>query len=399
MPLVMPETMPSVLAVGGHLKNTVALSVGNKVFVSQHIGDMETPQAFAAFEGVIGDFLRMYEATPEAVVHDLHPDYPSTLWAEESVAEVPDSSPGTDWGSLLAGKPTLAVQHHHAHLASCLADNGIRGTALGVTWDGTGYGTDHSVWGGEFLRGDCGGFSRVARLRPFLLPGGKAAVKEPRRTALALLWELLGEEAFEQRLLPPLQAFEDSDLRLLRQMLRQELRSPPTSSVGRLFDGVAALAGLHQAVTFEGQAAMALEFVADANLQEAYPINLAPPAGERSLSLRAPEDEEGVLEVDWLPTLAALLEDSRHGFEASIIAARFHNALVEAVVEVAQAIGEPRVALTGGCFQNRILTERAATRLREAGFEVLVHRQVPPNDGGISLGQIAVAAEQLQRGS
>ncbi len=187
MPLILESEGPVVLAVGGHLKNVVALSVGGRVFLSQHIGDMETPQAFSAFEAVIRDFLEVYEAEPEVIVHDLHPDYATTRWALDSVA---DRSP--EWKRVLTGKPTLGVQHHHAHLAACLAENHIEGTALGITWDGTGYGTDGTVWGGEFLLGDAGGFRRVARLRRFRLPGGDAAVKEPRRVALAVLWEMWG---------------------------------------------------------------------------------------------------------------------------------------------------------------------------------------------------------------
>jgi hydrogenase maturation protein HypF len=379
MPLILGRPGPVVLAVGGHLKNVVALSVGDRVFLSQHIGDMETPQAFGAFEAVIRDFLAVYDAEPDVVAHDLHPDYPTTRWAFEAVA-----GQSGDWQSRLAGKPTVGVQHHHAHLAACLVENHIEGPALGITWDGTGYGTDATVWGGEFLLGDTRDFQRVAHLRRFRLPGGDAAVKEPRRVALAVLWEMWGENAFDREDLAPIRAIEESERRLLATMLAKGFRSPVTSSAGRLFDAVAALIDVRQRVSFEGQAAMALEFMADA--QE---------TGSYSFALRAADGEPETLELDWQPIVEGVIEDSQRHVDPGIIAGRFHNTLVEALVAVAERIGETRVALTGGCFQNRLLTERAASRLRESGLDVLIHRQVPANDGGISLGQVAIAAARF----
>ncbi|MCP3962368.1 MAG: carbamoyltransferase HypF [bacterium] len=391
LPVMLKEPVPTILAVGGHLKNTVALSVGDQVFVSQHIGDMETPQARDAFERVIRDFLDLYEAEPVAIVHDLHPDYPSTRWAR-SVVEGDSDSAG--WKAALAGLPLVGVQHHHAHLVSCLADNGVDGPALGVTWDGTGHGTDATVWGGEFLRGDAAGFERVAHLRPFRLPGGEAAIKEPRRSSLALLWDLWGEDVLNRRELNTIAAFTGSEPRVLVGLLERGFRAPVTTSAGRLFDAVASLLGLHQRTRFEGQAAMALEFVADQDVDDAYPLPL--------------EAGEPTRQLDWRPLVEAILEDWRRGTDAGIISARFHNALADAVVTVARETVmretvtretvEPRVALTGGCFQNRLLTERTAQRLRRAGFEVLLQRQVPANDGGISLGQVAIAAAWLAAG-
>jgi hydrogenase maturation protein HypF len=398
MPLVSRRSLPTLLAVGAHLKNTVALSVGDKIFLSQHIGDMETPQAFGAFEAVAKDFLAMYEARPVAVVNDLHPDYPSTHWVERTVgSDATELALADEWKSVLIGKPTFAVQHHHAHLAACLMEHEVENRALGVTWDGTGYGTDGTVWGGEFLLGDMASFSRVCRLRPFHLPGGDAAVKQPRRCGLALLWEMLGDEVLDRTDLTAIQAFDEAELRLLGQMLESGLNSPRTTSAGRLFDAVASLLGIRQRVSFEGQAAMAVEWVADKDLRDAYPIVVATPSADRELFTPAPEDREEILEIDWQPLVEAMLEDSRRGVDVGMIAARFHNALAEAILAVAKAVGEPKVALTGGCFQNRLLTERASQRLREAGFDVLLHRQVPPNDGGISLGQIAVAAARMER--
>jgi hydrogenase maturation protein HypF len=388
LPVLLGAEAPTILAVGAHLKNTVALSVGRQVFISQHIGDLETPEALAAFERVITDFLRMYEAAPVAVAHDLHPDYASTRYAQERFnvltyqrANVPTCQ--------RANVPTpVPVQHHHAHLAACLAENGTAGPALGVTWDGTGYGTDGTIWGGEFLLGDAAGFTRAAHLRPFRLLGGDAAVYEPRRVALALLCEIYGDAALVMDDLAPMRSFSISERHLLGRMLARGVNAPVTTSAGRLFDGIAALIGLNQEVSFEGQAAMALEFASSLREGGAYPLLLTTP--------QMTEGQDAPYVLDWQPMVEAILADLRAGVEQGIIAARFHGALVNAIEAVAVKVDEPRVALTGGCFQNRLLTQRAADRLERTGFEVLLHRLVPPNDGGISLGQVAVAAAQLR---
>jgi hydrogenase maturation protein HypF len=232
----------------------------------------------------------------------------------------------------------------------------------------------------------------VAHLRPFRLPGGDAAARGPRRVALALLWELYGEVSLEMDDLAPIRALPPSERQVLGQMLRRGLSAPSTTSAGRLFDGVAALLGLHQQVSFEGQAAMALEYIADPAMSDAYPMAVS--------TQRSPADSSFIVHrssfiLDWQPLLEALVHDLRAGVSSGIMAARFHNALVDGIVQVAQFIGQPQVALTGGCFQNRLLLERTAGRLRQTGFDVLLHRQVPPNDGGISLGQVAVAATRL----
>jgi len=392
LPVLLKEPAPTILAVGAHLKNTVALSIGRQVFISQHIGDLETPEAMVAFERVIADFLRLYEAQPVAIAHDLHPDYLSTKWAQEN----------HQWQIANRTSPVaqlVPVQHHHAHLAACLAENQAEGPALGVTWDGTGYGPDGTIWGGEFLLGDAAGYERVAHLRPFRLPGGEAAVKEPRRTALALLWELYGDAALEMDDLAPIRALRPAERKLLAQMLGRGVNAPITTSAGRLFDGIAALIGLHGVISFEGQAAMALEFAADGRETGAYEVVIE--EGRETSNVKRETSNvtfyasRFTLLLDWAPWVAGALADLRRGVSQGIIAARFHNALVEAIAAVAQRVGATRVALSGGCFQNRLLTERAADRLRRAGFEVLLHRQVPPNDGGISLGQVAVAAARL----
>jgi len=369
LPVLLKHEVPPILAVGAHLKNTIALSVEQQVFVSQHIGDLDTPEACAAFERVITDFLRLYEVEPVAIAHDLHPDYFSTRYAKSQIGN---------------RQLPIAVQHHHAHLASCLAENEVEGPALGVTWDGTGYGLDGTVWGGEFLWGDASGFERVAHLRTFRLPGGEAAVKEPRRTALGVLWEHFGPQALEWKDLSPVAAFSSSERRLLGQMLERGVNSPVTSSAGRLFDAVAALVGLRQQIRFEAQAAMMLEYAVDEAVTDAYPLP----------TTQYPIPNTQSIVLDWGPLLEALLADIRRGMPVGVMAARFHNALVEGMVAVAQVVGAERAALSGGCFQNRILLERAYRRLAEAGLRVYVHQRIPPNDGGIALGQVAVAAAQ-----
>ncbi|MGE3536458.1 MAG: carbamoyltransferase HypF [Candidatus Tectimicrobiota bacterium] len=368
-PMNLPQPVPTLLAVGAQLKNTVALSLGQQIVLSQHIGDLDTPQTLAMFERVSLDLLRLYEATPVAIAHDMHPGYTSTHWAQAYASRM--------------GLPLLPVQHHHAHLASCLTEHGSNGPALGVIWDGTGYGPDGRIWGGEFLLGTTAAVRRVAHLRPFGLPGGEAAVREPRRVALALLWALEGETGLDRQELLPVQACSATERHLLGQMLARGLNTPLTTSAGRLFDAIAALLGLQQRLSFEGQAAMALETLADTRVNEAYPIGLT-----------AATAEQPALLLDWEPMVWAILEDLRHGLPLPRLAARFHNAMVEAIVRVAQTVGEPCVALSGGCFQNRWLSERLTERLRALGFQVLLQRQVPPNDGGISLGQVAVAAAQ-----
>lgn len=401
LPIMRAGERPTILGVGAHLKNTIALSVRNQVFISQHIGDLETPEAMNAFERVIADFLRLYEATPVAIAHDLHPDYLSTKWAQGA------GGAGRSSVTPLDPRPALfAVQHHHAHLGACLAENRAA-RALGVTWDGTGYGTDGTIWGGEFLLGDAQGFTRVAHLRPFRLPGGDAAIREPRRAALALLWELYGDAALERDDLAPIRAFHRAERKTLAQVLNKRVNAPITTSAGRLFDGIAALIGMHQQVSFEGQAAMALEYLADVNTTAAYAFLLKDEArsmkDEKSSSLTLHTCTCGKRRckcpssfvLDWQPLLESVLADLSRGVERGIMAARFHNALVQAIVAVAQKIGEPSVALSGGCFQNHWLTERAAARLAAEGFRVLLHRAVPPNDGCISLGQVVVAAARI----
>ncbi len=350
------QKRPAILALGAHLKNTVALQVNGNVFVSQHIGDLATAEAHIAFRRTAVDLPRLYDEVPEFIACDLHPDYLSTKYAQE------------------LPQPKIAVQHHWAHVVACMAENEVPPPALGVAWDGTGYGTDGTIWGGEFfLARTDGGFERIAHLRPFRLPGGERAVREPRRSALGLLHAVYGDELWRREDL--LRAFSSKELRLLRQMLEKQVQAPLTSSAGRLFDAVACLAGLRDRVSFEGQAAMELEFIADPSVADAYPF---------SLKSTKP------IVIDWEPAIRALVDDA--GAAASVISAKFHHMLAEVVVAVARTAGEPRVVLSGGCFQNRLLTERIIERLREEDFRPYWHQRIPPNDGGIALGQAVAAA-------
>ena len=372
------EPAKAVLAVGAHLKNTVALSAGSQAFVSQHIGDLETDAAYEAFRKVIADLEKLYESQPSIVVCDEHPDYLSSKFAQSIAA------PGRGSNKTVTKEKApalLKVQHHVAHILACMAENELTPPLLGASWDGTGYGPDGTVWGGEFFvltENEC---ERVAHLRQFRLPGAEKAIREPRRTALGLLYEIFGAEVFEMRQSAALAAFSNNELKSLQTMLTRALNSPLTSSAGRLFDAVASLINLRQQVRFEGQAAMELEFaIQGCNSTEAYPFPLeAPPHGER------------VLKLNWQPLVQAILRDFSDNVGAALIATRFHNSMVEGIVAVARKVGQSRVLLSGGCFQNRYLTERAIARLREEGFQPYWHQRLPPNDGGIALGQIIAA--------
>ena len=336
LPLLVPKPLPPVLAVGAHLKNTIAIALGRQVVVSQHIGDLDTLEARLLFEHTIDDLCRLYRFKPEAVACDLHPDYASTAWAKAS------------------GLPVIGIQHHYAHAASCAAENALAEPYLAVSWDGTGYGLDGTIWGGEIFLVDEGRFERISHLRPFRLPGGEAAVREGWRGAASVLADI-GVR---------------SGPGAIHQMLSRDLNSPWTTSVGRLFDAVASITGVAQESKFEGQAAMLLEWVIrDLDTAEAYPL----PDG------------------DWRELVEAVLADMRTGTPAQILSAKFHNSLVQWMIETAERASVPRIVLSGGVFQNRYLTERAVHVLESGGFRVYTHQRVPANDGGIALGQAVLA--------
>jgi len=397
-PKVQSSKSKVVLAVGAHLKNTVALAVDENVFISQHIGDLETEPANEAFRRVAGDLSKLYDAPPQIIAADLHPDYLSTKYALER--RIPSQQESTNANSQHAetalGVPEIIqVQHHVAHVLSCIAENEVPLPALGVAWDGTGYGTDGTIWGGEFFIVTEDSVERAAHLRPFRLPGGDAAVKEPRRVALGQLFELHGEAIFQKKDLPVVAAFSTGELATLKTMLQRELYSPVTTSIGRLFDAVASLAGLRQRMRFEGQAAMELEFALGGIATEdvySLPIVVCDAAHPAESAARNPPP---TMILDWAPMIEALLSDVQNGVAVGIISAKFHNALAEAVVGVAKRVGVMRVALSGGCFQNRYLTARVVTRLREENFSPYWHQRVPTNDGGIALGQIFAVRNHL----
>jgi hydrogenase maturation protein HypF len=361
LPVATSPSGRAVLAVGGHQKNTVAFSSGGQIFLGPHVGDLDTAPAFACLEHTVDTLCRLYDLEPEVVACDAHPDYASTRFARAR------------------GGKVLPVQHHHAHVLAGMADNEIAPPVLGVAWDGSGRGEDGTVWGGEFLRIGAVSFDRVAWLHPFPLPGGERAVREPRRSALGALYAIHGDGLFDREGDAPLLQFTAQERLVLRGMLSSEVNSPRTSSAGRLFDAVASLTGLRQVARFEGQAAMALEFAMD-GLE-----------GDRHYPFELRADGTGLV-VDWRPALEEVWRDARKGIAAGPISLGFHNTLAEMIVAVARRSGESRVVLSGGCFQNRYLSERAIQRLRAAGFLPFWHQRIPPNDGGIAVGQALAAA-------
>ncbi|MCP9449132.1 MAG: carbamoyltransferase HypF [Nitrospira sp.] len=362
----------TVLALGGHLKNTIALLQQDRVWMSQHLGDLSTLEADHAFRQTVEDLQRLLHVTPSLVACDLHPDYRSSILARELAAQ---------WSV-----PLVAVQHHHAHVVSCMAEHGLEGPVLGVAWDGAGYGTDGVVWGGEFLIAEPDRFERFAHLRPFRLPGGEAAMKEPARSAASLLWDLMGEQMPAQWFsLWPVTAEERERLVML---MKSPVTSAWTTSVGRLFDAVASLTGLCQRTSFEGQAAMVVEFAAEQGRVHGE-------TGAYCFEIAKTDRGGNRLIVDWRPMVTELVQDLQQGASPERIAARFHHGLAQALVRIAQAAGLPHVVLTGGCFQNGLLRCLARQGLEKAGFIVYCHRLVPPNDGGLSLGQAVVAACQV----
>lgn len=364
-PIAMPvECRHPILAVGGQLKGTFALGQGRLAFLSHHLGDLDHYDAFQAFTRDIELYQELLAVRPALIVHDLHPDYVSTGYATETARRI--------------GCRLLSVQHHHAHMASCMAEHGLTEPVIGVTLDGAGFGPDGAIWGGEFLVGDLCNYQRMAHFRYVGMPGGDQATREPWRMAAAFLEDAQAEcKPFAARILP-------AKMRTIKQMLAGGFHTPPTSSAGRLFDAVASLAGIRDLVSYEGQAAVELECLATEGKDLAvYPFLVAPATN----SLRI---------IDTRPLIRAVAHDAEQSAAPATIARRFHSTMVEIIVQVCQDIhghnGLATVVLTGGVFQNALLSSETTTRLKECGFLVYRHRLVPPNDGGLSLGQLAVAA-------
>lgn len=355
---------PSILAVGGLQKGALALWTGHQAVLSPHIGDLDGPETRRAFNDVVRDLSSLYDCQPQIVVHDVHPDYFTTAWARRS------------------GKQTLAVQHHHAHaVATMIEHNLLDREVLALTWDGSGYGPDGTIWGGEVLRARVASFERLASLAPLPLPGGDAAIRQPARVALALVEETIGAATIPAALLSRL-GFTTATARSLLQMTGRRVNTPLTSSVGRLFDGVACLLLGINSVSYEGEAAVCLEAIADAQAQDAYPLPLQ-------------VDAAGLPRGDWRPLVCRLLQDIKEGAPASVCAARFHNALARWTAAVIAGHPERDVVLGGGCFQNALLTQRVSRAIECLGKKVHRPGLIPPGDGGLAAGQLGVALGSL----
>jgi hydrogenase maturation protein HypF len=363
------QPVRQVVACGAELKNTLCLTVDHYAILSQHIGDLENYETLLFFEETLENLRKLYRVTPEAIAYDLHPQYVSSRFAMRSPIQ-----------------HKIGVQHHHAHIASCMAENHVKGKVIGVAFDGTGYGTDGKIWGGEFLVADFASFERRAHLRYVPLPGGDAAVRQPWRMALSYLRDSVGAGPLPD-FLPFFNDIPEKQISLIDAMIARGIQCVQTSSCGRLFDAIASLTGVRQEVTFEGQAAIALETAAAKSITEHYSYEI---------------HDGDPIQIDLRPMIRSIVDDLRSSQAPEAIAARFHNTLAYIIVDMSSRIRNSenlnRVCLSGGSFQNHYLLGRAVNGLREKGFEVFIHAAVPPNDGGISLGQAVIANEVLQSG-
>ena len=358
------------LAVGGELKNTICLIKGKHAFLSQHIGDLENVESYSFFHEAIRHLEQILEIQPKIIAYDLHPDYFSTKWALQQ-----------------SGAQLVAVQHHHAHIASCMAENHLEGRVIGFALDGTGYGTDGNIWGGEVLIAGYEDFERAAHLEYVPLPGGAAAIREPWRMAVSYLAHHFGRDFLKLDVLkmdiPFVRQLNRPKVDLLFRMMEQGVNSPLTSSCGRLFDAVAALIGIRQQINYEAQAAIELEMAISSSKDETgYPLELVPDGDNWIISTRA--------------MFEALLHDLGQNVPVPAISQRFHNGLVEGFVQTATILRNKtaldRVCLSGGTFHNIYLSQQLEASLSKAGFEVFTQKEVPSGDGGLSLGQAVVAA-------
>jgi hydrogenase maturation protein HypF len=366
-PVSLDKEYPEVLALGPYLKSTACIITKNRAYLSPHIGDLETPEARDFLQENLSLLKSISKTSPDIIACDMHPDYFSTALAKQ-----------------LAPKTLIQVQHHHAHIVSCMAENKIFGNVIGIAMDGTGYGPDNTVWGGEFLVADEKDFIRAGHLKNLIIPGGESSIREIWRIALSLLrqthpgsWKQLAKKL---NICPA-----DQDLDLFKTVLEKEINCFTTSSLGRLFDGVSCLIGMRNRVSFEGQAAMELESIAE-------------PKNDKVLEFSI-NNENNTYILDLMPAIKDIIEIKRNRKDNNYLASAFHNTLISAFTKMAETIRTEkdlnRVVLSGGCFQNRILLEGCVNKMEEKGFEVITHSLVPTNDGGISLGQAVCAAEQL----
>jgi hydrogenase maturation protein HypF len=362
VPIFLKNRLKPILACGAELKNTVCLTREDHAFLSQHIGDLENLATYEFFEMTIAHLKRILSIEPEIIAHDMHPDYLSTRYAMEQRRMV-----------------RIEIQHHHAHIVSCMAENHVEEPVIGLSFDGTGYGSDGSIWGGEVLIARLDRFERAAHLAHTPMPGGAAAIKEPWRMAVSYLYGAYGKDFFNRRL-PFLGKLNQSKLNIIVEMIEKDINSPRTSSLGRFFDGIAAMVGIRSHVAFEGQAAMELEMVAEASAGDLY---------EYAWS------SEDTVQIDPRPIITGVVMDIEKGVTPSVVSGKFHATLVAMFADLCLVIrketGISRVALSGGCFQNAILLSGLSRRLHDKGFHVLTHEKVPANDGGIALGQAVIA--------
>ena len=365
VPVFIKHPVKAILACGAELKNTICLTRGSEVFISQHIGDLENLATYEFFELTIAHLKRILSVQPEIIAYDMHPDYLSTRYAANQDR-----------------LEQIAVQHHHAHIVSCMAENQISEPVLGLSFDGTGYGTDGSIWGGEILLAQYDGFERLAHLAPTSMPGGAAAIKEPWRMAISYLHKAYGLD-FLNRNLAFLESLHANQITITTQMIEKGVNTPLTSSLGRLFDGIAALLNIRSTVAFEGQAAMELEMMASDLNDDVYEYDWSFQKG---------------YQIDPGPIIQGVVIDIENGFSIATISAKFHMTLIKLFSDLCgnlkKETGISRVALSGGCFQNAILLKGLAQALETNGFHVLTHEKVPANDGGICLGQAIIADAQ-----
>ena len=366
-PIHLPFKSKQVLACGAELKNTFCLTKDNYAFVSQHIGDLENLETMEHFEATLELYQKLFRINPEVVAYDMHPEYLSTKYAK---------SLGADHKEV----KLVPAQHHHAHVVSCMVENGVEDKVIGVSFDGTGYGSDGRIWGGEFLIADYKGFARVGHLEYVPLPGGTVAIERPYRMAISYLLTLLGKDALTLDL-AFLNEVSSLELELIKKQLEKGINSPLTSSCGRLFDAVSALIGIRGRIDYEAQAAIEMEMAADESERGSYPFAIL--------------EKDGVSVVHLKGLFSAIIQDIENDVSQSRIAMKFHRTMADMVVQMCQRLaqrsGINRVALSGGVFQNRLLLRLTVAALEEAGFEVLTHSKVPTNDGGVSLGQAVIA--------